>query len=417
MRIVFVVDVFPPEPEPAAVMASELTRQWSMEGRTVTVICPFPNRPYGKIYEGFSRLPWHTTETANLRIIRVWTWFVGRKRRYLSRLLENLSFGVTSGLALLSIRKPDLVIYEAWPIVAQLAIVMVCRIRKLRVVNYVQDLFPEAAVAAGFLRPAGLFETLLLRLDRKSCNAVSCNVVISEKMKAALTSTRDVASNKVYVIQNWIDVQMIRPFAGTNKWREEQGIPSDDLLFVYAGAMGFASRVDVLLEVADKLKDTRGIRIVCVGEGPFKEILIREQIKRKMRNLMILGFQPRDRVSEMLSCADVMLLITSQKMGISSVPSKLITYLAVGKPVLCSVSEDSDIADLVKSNDIGLVVPPGDPMKICEGILELASIDRVELNQKGLKARDLAVRVFSLPRALRDFEDLFDATMGRNIRV
>lgn len=411
MNIAFVVAVFPPEPEPTGVMASELTQQWAKEGHAVTVICPFPNRPYGKTYPGFKRFPWHITKVGNLRIIRVWTWLIGPKRHHFNRMLENLSFGITSSLTLMCIRKPDVVILESWPIVAKSAIVLVSKIRKLRVVNYVKDLYPEAMSAAGLLRQGGLFEKLLLQLDGRICNTVNCNVVISAKTKMVLASTRCNASSKVLVIRDWVDVQMIRPFPGTNSWREEVGIPSNDLLFMYAGTMGLASRVDVLLEVAEKLRNTPGIRIVCVGEGILKEALMREQILRKLPNLTILGFQPRERISEMQSSADAMLLITSPTMGISSVPSKLITYFAVAKPVLCSVSEDSDIADLVKRNQIGLVVPPGDATKIYEGVVELASMGRVELSRIGLKARDLAIREYSLPRALRDFEVVFEAAM------
>ena len=73
-------------------------------------------------------------------------------------------------------------------------------------------------------------------------------------------------------------------------------------------------------------------------------------------------------------------------MGVSSVPSKLITYLAVGKPVLCSVSDGSDIAELVRTNDIGLVVAPGDAKSISEGIVELAMIDHYsDFNRKRTK--------------------------------
>lgn len=103
-----------------------------------------------------------------------------------------------------------------------------------------------------------------------------------------------------------------------------------------------------------------------------------------------------------------MLLITSREMGISSVPSKLITYLAVGKPVLCAVKDTSDIADLVKTNEIGLVVPPGDATKIKEGIVELAAMGRDRLSAIGWKAREVAQQRFSISRALQEFDALLD---------
>jgi colanic acid biosynthesis glycosyl transferase WcaI len=407
MRIVFVVGVFPPESEPGAVMTSELAHNWSLSGHTVTVICPFPNRPLGTIHPGYRRRLWQRTESENVHVLRVWSWFIGPKRYIVNRLLENLSFGISSSIVLLFLKKPDIVILDTWVIFAQLGIVIMSKIRTLRVVNYVKDLCPEAVSAAGLIGKKGILENLLLYVDNIIYGSVTCNIVISENVKEVVTETRTRSVGKVHVIRDWLDLQYIKPFEGKNTWREEVGIPENEIVFMYAGTMGFASGVDILIKVAEILRGTLGIKIVCVGEGPLKETMLREQTARHLSNLTVLGFQPRARVNEMQSSADTMLLITSPDMGVSSVPSKLITYLAVGKPVLCSVAETSDIAHLVKKNDIGLVVPPGDAAKISEGIIEFASMGREQLHRKGLRARELALQMYSLPRALQDFENLF----------
>jgi colanic acid biosynthesis glycosyl transferase WcaI len=414
MRIVIVVAVFPPEFYPSAVMALELARNWSLCGHDVTVISPFPNRPHGKIHKGYIRRLWQRTDIDNVHVLRVWSWFIGPNRHSINRLLENLSFGFFSSIALLFQKKPDLVILESWPIFAKLGVTIVSKIRKLRSINYVKDLYPEAMIAAGMIDESSLTAKLLLWIDNRIYGLANCNIVISENVKEVVTKTRVRSSGKVYVIRDWLDLQYIKPFEGKNTWRGEVGISENEIVFMFAGTMGFASGVDILVRVAEILQSTPGIRIVCVGEGPLKEIILREQQVKKLSNLTVLGFQPRARVNEMQSTADVMLLITSPQMGVSSVPSKLITYLAVGKPVLCSVAETSDIAHLVKTNDIGLVVPPGDVERISEGIIELASMGREQLHHKGLRGRELALQMYSLPRALRDFEDLFGKILREN---
>jgi len=408
MHIVIVVGVYPPESEPSAVMISELARNWSLRGHSVTVICPFPNRPLGIIHKGYKRRLWQRTEIDNVHILRVWSWFIGPKRRLVNRLLENLSFGISSSIALFLQKKPDIVVLESWPIFAQFGVTIISRIRKLRAINYVKDLYPEAMIAAGIFDRKNIIAKLLLWIDDRICGFVTRTVVISEKMKEVVTKTRARSIGNVQVINDWLDLQYIKSFEGKNTWRREVGIPEDDIVFMYAGTMGFASGVDILIKVAEIVKNTPGIRIVCVGEGPLKEIILREQKTKQLSNLTVLGFQPRARVNEMQSSADTMLLVTSPEMGVSSVPSKLITYLAVGKPVLCSVAETSDIAHLVKTNDIGLVVPPGEAVKISEGIIEFASMGREQLRYKGLRARELAIQTYSLPRALQDFDDLFE---------
>ena len=259
-------------------MASELSEQWAKMGQTVTVICPFPNRPLGKVYPGFKRLPFQIEIVGNRKIIRVWTWLIRPRRHHFNRMLENVTFGISSSLALLSIREPGVVILQSWPIAAKGMIVLVSRMRQLRVVNYVKDLYPEAMCAAGLLPHNSLVQRTLLRLDSAICNAVSCNVSISTRMKLALLSGRNVVNSRVLVVRDWVDVQAVRPFSGPNRWREEVGIRSNDIVFMYAGTMGLASRVDVLLDVAEGIKDLSEIRIVCVGEGILKEKLIRAKI-------------------------------------------------------------------------------------------------------------------------------------------
>jgi colanic acid biosynthesis glycosyl transferase WcaI len=412
LRIVVVVASFPPEPTPSAIMVSELARNWSTNGHAVKVICSFPNRPLGIIYQGYKRRLWKSARVDGIDVIRVWSWFIGSKRWAADRMLENLSFGLSSSLALLFQRKPDIVIMDSWPIFAQFLLAVVGRIRRIATLNYIQDLYPEAMATAGLLDMNSARAGLLRRVHDRICALASATVVISERMKETVSATRPRAAGKIHVIHNWLDLQNIRPFEGENRWRADSGISEDETVFMYAGTLGFASGVDILVRVAEDLRDRKGIRIVCVGEGPLKNLMLSEKAARKLENLTILGFQPRERISEMQSAADVMLLITSPRMGESSVPSKMITYLAVGKPVLCAVADTSDIAHLVRSNAIGMVVPPGDHARIADGIIRFAGLSHDELSRIGAKAREVAVLTYSLPRALGDFRDLFDHVLG-----
>ena len=101
-----------------------------------------------------------------------------------------------------------------------------------------------------------------------------------------------------------------------------------------------------------------------------------EEIRRRgLKNLTLLPLQPRESVADMQSAADVMLLTTSAQIGSTSVPSKLITYLAVGKPVICAVPDGTDVATLVRDRQLGLVVPPEDPAALADAITHMA-VDR-----------------------------------------
>jgi colanic acid biosynthesis glycosyl transferase WcaI len=340
----------------------------------------------------------------------VWSWLIGRRRRPLARILENITFGVGSAMALLLIRRPDVVIVESWPVLATAAVMIVCAARGFKVINYVKDIYPEAAVAAGILNEGGA-ATVLFRIDRWVCHRADCNVVISNGAAELLARSRNIPPAKLRVISDWLDLSSIAPTAGGPAWREENGFAADELVFMFAGTMGYASRVDLLVDVAEKLRAQGRIRLVCVGQGPLKSRMEEKIHRRGLKNLTLFPLQPRDRVADVQSAADVMLLTTSAQIGSTSVPSKLITYLAVGKPVICAVPDGTDVAALVREKELGLVIPPEDPVALADAMIQMSAIDYAARAAIGRRARTVALERYSLESARARFDRLF-ADMG-----
>jgi colanic acid biosynthesis glycosyl transferase WcaI len=406
VRIAFISAIFPPEPEPSSVMAGELVRMWTKAGHDVTVVAPLPNRPHGTRYPGFPLRLWTVRTFERARTIRVWSWLIGKRRRSVARILENLTFGASSAVALLLIRRPDVVVLESWPVLAPAAVMLVGATRGIKVIHYVKDVYPEAAVAAGILHD-GRAANMLLRIDRWVCRRADCNVVISDGAAALLARSRDVPAGKLRVISDWLDLTAIAPTDGGPAWRRENGLAADELVFMFAGTMGYVSRVDLLVDVAEKLRAHDKIRLVCVGQGPLKPRMEGEILRRGLKNLTLLPLQPRERVSDMQSAADVMLLTTSAQIGSTSVPSKLITYLAVGKPVICAASAGTDIAALVQERQLGLVIPPEDPAALADAITHMSALDPSARAAIGRRGRAVALERYSLESARARFDALF----------
>ena len=406
MNISFVICVYPPEGEPSAVMAEELARSWVRSGNDVTVVCPFPNRPHGVVHPGFRRT-WRSIKNIHgVRVVRVWTWLIGRRRLHINRIMENISFGISAALTLLFSKRPDVIVLASWPILSRLPILLVSYLRRVSIINYVKDLYPEAMSSAGMLKASSPLYRLLVRLDSFICRHVKHTVVISDSVREVVAETRKLDPSHLSVIRDFLNLDAIRPFPGRSRWREEVGISRDDMVFMYAGTMGLASRVDVLTEVARLTASANDVRIVCIGEGVLKDGMLQEKAAQDLTNLLIFPFQPRERVSEVQSSADVMLMLTARNMGVSSVPSKLITYLAVGKPVLAAAEEDSDLARLIRDNGLGLVVEPENPESIAEAMLSLRSLGRTALADMGMRARRYAEAHYSVERAVSQFQTL-----------
>jgi colanic acid biosynthesis glycosyl transferase WcaI len=406
MRIAFIVAVFPPEPEPAAVMANELTRAWAAAGHQVTVISPTPNRPTGTVYPGFQRQLRDRRLDGSRTVTRTWSWQMGPERRSVDRILENISFGLTSALELAAAGRPDVVIVESWPILAYLPALAVSALRGIPLVNYVQDVYPEAGISGGQIRSGSITAEVLRTLDRLVCSRATKNVVVSQGMLELLARARALPRDRFVVLENWLDLAAIRPTA-TSTWRTEVDLAGKDFVALFAGTMGFASGVDVLVDAASILREHAELKLVCVGDGVLKKQMAAEIGRRGLSNLKLLPFQPRERIADVQSAADVAVLTTAPGVGSSSVPSKLITYLAAGRPVVCAVKEDSDTARIVGQERLGLVVPPGDARALAAALLELRRMDPADRAAMGRRARETAERRFSLESAVARFSKLF----------
>jgi colanic acid biosynthesis glycosyl transferase WcaI len=410
MRIGFISAVFPPEPEPSSVMTAELVRAWKAAAHEVFVICPSPNRPAGVVYPGFERRLWRVDSYHGARCIRVRSWLIGSERRPVDRVLENVGFGLMSSLALLLNQRPDVVILESWPVLASSMALGVCAARGIKVINYIKDIYPEAATAAGVVPEGSRIASLLRRMDRWVCARADRNVVISEGAATFLSRARQLPARKFTVVPDWLDLASIAPTTGGPAWRDEVGISREEFVCMFAGTMGLVSRVDVLVEVAERLQRMHGeskIRLVCVGRGLLKPRMEEEIVRRGLKNLTLLPFQPRERVSDAQSAADVMLLTTSAQVGTTSVPNKLITYLAVAKPVICAIPADTDAAALVRECGLGMVVPPENPSVLADAIQTMAAMERAAVAEMGQRSRAVALERYSLQSAVASFERLF----------
>lgn len=401
MNIMFIIGVYPPEGEPSAVMAKQIAEHLVSMGHSVTIVCPFPNRPHGEVFPGYKR-KWTSVANENgVCVKRVLTWLIGRKRTSINRLLENISFGITSSLKVLS-NRPDLIILETWPIFAQLPVMFYAKLFRIPVINYIKDIYPEVAIASGMMSPDSFVSKTLKYIDTAICRNSRQNIVISTTMYDYYIKNRALDPSRMRILWDWLDLSSICPVQVDGRWRREIGINESDFICMFSGTMGHASGADILADVAGLLKDYKNIKIVCIGEGVLKERIISEKAKRALDNLLVLPFQPRERVCEVQSSSDVLLLTASATMGTSSVPSKFITYIAIGKPVICGTGENSDLSQIVNTNKLGISVLPGSAELMANAILQMTEMDARERLEMGQRARAVALDKYSMETAMKE---------------
>ena len=203
-----------------------------------------------------------------------------------------------------------------------------------------------------------------------------------------------------------MDTDVIRPLERDNAFRQQQELRPEDFVVLYSGNLGVKQGLETLVEAADLLRGDPRIVFFIVGEGMRKADLEADVARRRLNNVRFLPPQPMDAFSQVLSAADVLVLIQKGDIVDIVMPSKLLTYMAAGRPVVAAVNPKSEAGRYVRKADCGLVVPPEDPEALAKAIRSL-SADPQSVTRLGVNARAFAEQHFSKTVVLRKYEELF----------
>lgn len=212
-------------------------------------------------------------------------------------------------------------------------------------------------------------------------------------------------ADKVTVIPNWAPLDEIRPVPRKNEWAIEHEL-DDVQTLVYSGTLGLKHNPALLVRLAKATIDAgRPVRLVVVNSGPAVDVL-RDEAQRLGVEITLLPFQPYDRLPEVLGTGDVLVVLLEQEAGAFSVPSKTLSYLCAGRPVLGLMPGENLAASLVNRAG-GLVLPPTDG-SLAEAAQWTARVlaDTELRDELGEASRDLAEQEFALDTCASRFEQL-----------
>ena len=340
-------------------MFYELGADLARRGHKITVITGFPNHPYGKVFGGYRKRLWQVENMNGMRVIRVWL-FTSPNRRTINRITTFLTFTLTSSVAILLAGHYDIMFAVLQPLSVGLIYPILGRLKRTKVIFNLQDLHPDAAIDAGlisnrlFIKVLRITEVWSYRLADHIC--AICNVFKEH------TISKGISLSKVSVIYNWIDVDEIRPLSRVNEFRSQCGFAPDDFVVLYAGNIGYACGAEIIVKAAKILQENSKIKFMLVGEGSAKKEIQKLSRQEGLTNMLFLPFQPREVVPLLQATADVSVVTMQPKWAKKSVgfSSKVLAYMAAARPVVASVDSDSEMAQLIKEAQCGLVVPAGD---------------------------------------------------------
>ncbi len=244
--------------------------------------------------------------------------------------------------------------------------------RKVPFVYNLQDVFPDSLVNAGMTYEGSLLWKIGRKIENYTYKNADKIIVISKGFKRNIMA-KGVPEDKITVISNWIDIDVVQPVEKENNTLyEEFGISRDKYIVVYAGNFGAAQGADIVLKAAEKLKDKADIQFVIFGGGAyFEDAKVQAAL---LPNVIINGLLPQKRVSEVYSLGDVALITCKPGTGNAGMPSKTWSIMACNTPIIASFDTDSNLADVLRSSEAGKCVQPGNTEALVDAILNFRNL-------------------------------------------
>jgi len=303
--------------------------------------------------------------------------------------------------------RPDVVLSSNAPLIVQRALLRTAHAHGSRFVFWQQDVISAAArrvLGRRSLLVGAMAETAVRALERRLLRASDAVVVISTDFLPLLRRW-GVDEECTAVIENWAPLDELPALPRDNPWAREHGL-ADRFVLLYSGTLGFKHDPGLLLALARWAGADEAV-VVVVSEGPGSEWLAREGAGEP--GLVLLPYQPYERLPELLASADVLVALLEPDAGAFSVPSKVLTYLCAARPLLVSVPGGNLAARVVERSGGGIIVPPKDP----DGLLTAATALRADpalRTDLGSRARSYAEATFDLGKIADRFEQVLEAT-------
>jgi colanic acid biosynthesis glycosyl transferase WcaI len=227
-------------------------------------------------------------------------------------------------------------------------------LRRAPLVFNVQDVFPDAAVRTGAISNRRVI-TAAAWLERFTYRRARVVVVLSDDLQRNVArKIGDALSDRVVVIPNFVDTDLIRPADRSTPYRAELGI-GDEPVVLYAGNVGFSQSLDLVVGAARRMPD---VTFVVNGDGSARAEL--EATAAGLANIRFAGYQPVERLPEVLASGDIHVVPLRTGLGDVSVPSKTYSSLAAGRPIVASIDLGSEIPRLLERSRAGTAVAPDD---------------------------------------------------------
>ncbi|MFZ4663084.1 MAG: glycosyltransferase family 4 protein [Caldilineaceae bacterium] len=406
MRILFLTQFFWPEqrtaPTNLAAMAADLKRN----GHELLVVTGFPNHPFGKLYEGYRMRPWQWDNYEGVPILRL-PLYPDHSTAMRGRLLNYGSFALSTALlgALPALRfRPDVTFVYFAPLTIGGPAKWLKWFHRSPMVYWLTDLWPENLRASG-VRMSERTYGAIRKVEDWGYRQAQEICVDSPGFKSNLIA-KGVPAEKIHVVAEWADEELFFPVARDEALAQQYGLAGKTNI-IYGGNLGTVQGLSTVVEAAKYLQKRPDVQFVFIGDGNDLTNLQNQVTSANLTNVKFIPRQPMEEIHRFFALADLLLVhLKKEPIFELQLPSKVIAYLACGRPILCAVPGAA--AKVVQDANAGLFCPSEDPIALSEAVYEFLQMPLAERALLGQNGRQAYLKNYTRQVQVKRLEAIFE---------
>jgi len=377
-------------------------------GHRVTVLTGQPNYPQGQFFPGYG---FKTRELyKNIEIIR--SPIIPRGKNRIQLALNYLSYSLFASIVgMLRCKRPDVIfVFEPSPITVGLPAIFLKKLKKSPILFWVQDLWPESAIAVGAISAKPIVKSLekLVHFIYKRCDYI----LTTSKSFFNSIKKYQVTDNKLKYFPQTCE-PFYQPMCYSLNTEEEKLLPKG-FRIVFSGNIGIAQDTETVLQAAKLLKDVKEIKWIFIGDGSKRHWLQNEIQQHDLQETIFwVGQHPAESMPRFFACSDALLVLLKKDPVYSlTVPGKIQSYLACAKPIIAAL--DGEGRQIIEEAHAGLTTHSGDPQALANIVRQMYKLGSDERTHMGLNGRQYFDKHFNRETLLNNLEKWMTELMEKH---
>lgn len=305
-------------------------------------------------------------------------------------------------------KKYDVAFIDSTPPIQGLKLPIVRLLRKIPVVYNAQDLFPETLSGTGLAKRGGVLWKIGMWVSNVTFRNSDKIIAISNDIKRSMVA-RGVPAEKIEVVYNWVDEKAVQPVTKEdNPLFEEFGLDCNKFTIVYAGNLGNAQNIGIVLDGAKELPE---VQFAVFGSGGLENEVRKRISDEGLTNVHLNPLQPVERVKFVYSLGDACIVSCKEGLGGSAMPSKSWSIMSCGRPVVASFDE-GELKEILENNNCGVFSHAGNVKEFVAAIRQMAT-NRVKCEEMGKNARQFILNNLTKEVGAKKYVDIIKSVVKK----